>query len=301
MVLVAKPKRSTAIQHKKRSGQHHRHSKHYVKPYWPYLPLMVIAGVGIIINNTWSDNMHGVLGASTNISATQLLLDTNIQRSTLKEAPLLLNNQLTKAAQVKANDMATKNFWSHNTPNGRTPWSFINATGYQFAAAGENLAYGFTSSNAVMNGWMNSTEHRINILNNVFTQVGFGIAQSSNFQNHGPETIVVAEYAEPASLVTATGTNGSVSPLPATVVSTPQASKVSRLQTFNSSASWLIFVVSVATALSISWFILRHGHLFHRVFIKGEAFIIKHPVLDISVVAVGTIGIILTRTAGYIH
>lgn len=300
MVLVAKPKRTPQIHHKKRSGQHHKHSQHYIKPYLPYLPIIAIVGIGAVINSTWMNHTHGVLGASTDITSTQLLADTNVQRAKDKESPLQLNNLLTEAAQGKADDMVTRNYWSHNTPDGRTPWSFINAAGYQFASAGENLAFGFSSSESIMNGWMNSPEHRVNILDDVFTQVGFGIAKSPNFQGHGPETVIVAEYAEPASMVTNAVENG-VSSLPAAVVSTPQASKVSRLQSIYSSESWVIFAVSLVTALAILWFVIRHGLLFHRVVVRSEELIIHHPLLDIAIVAVATAGVVLTRTAGFIH
>jgi uncharacterized protein YkwD len=301
MVLVAEPKRTTQIHHKKRSGQHHKHSQHYIKPYLPYLPLIAIVGIGVLVNSTWTSHVHSVLGASTDITSTQLLADTNTQRNNGKESPLQLNTLLTEAAQGKADDMVTRNYWSHNTPDGRTPWSFINAAGYQFAAAGENLAYGFESSDSIMNGWMNSAEHRVNVLDDVFTQVGFGIAKSPNFQGHGPETIVVAEYAEPASIVTTASENGGVTTLPAAVVSTPQAAKVSRIQSIYSKESWLIFAVTFVTAAAILWFVIRHGLAFHRVVVKSEEFIIHHPMLDVGIVAVATLGVLLTRTAGFIH
>jgi uncharacterized protein YkwD len=300
MVLVAKPKRTPQLHHKKRSGQHHKHSQHYVKPYLPYLPLIAIVGIGVLINSTWSSHVHGVLGASTDITSTQLLADTNVQRAQDKELPLQLNTQLTEAAQGKADDMVTRNYWSHDTPDGRTPWSFINNAGYQFATAGENLAFGFDSSESLMNGWMNSPEHRINVLNNVFSDVGFGIAKSPNFQGHGPETIVVAEYAEPVNLVSTANAHG-VGSLPAAVVSTPQAANVSRLQSMYSSDQWFILAVSVVTAVAITWFVLRHGLLFHRVLVKSEEFVIHHPMLDVAIVAVATIGVLLTRTVGFIH
>lgn len=300
MVLVAKPKRTPQIHHKKRSGAHHKHSQHYVKPYLPYLPLVAIVGIGVLINTTWSSQVHSVLGASTDITSTQLLADTNVQRSQDKELPLQLNTQLTEAAQGKADDMVARNYWSHDTPDGKTPWSFITNTGYQFAAAGENLAFGLDSSEAITNGWMNSPEHRVNVLNDVFSDVGFGIAKSQNFQGHGPETVVVAEYAEPANLVSVADANG-VRSLPAAVVSTPQAASVSRLQSIYASDQWFILAVSLVTAVAITWFVLRHGLLFHRVLVKSEAFVIHHPMLDVIFVTVATIGVLLTRTAGFIH
>src|SRR5215469_74799 len=115
MVLVTKQKkRSPEIHHKKRSGQHHKQSKHYAKPYLPYLPLIAIVGIGVVINSAFASHMRGVLGTTTNVSATQLLADTNVQRTKYQEIPLQLDNQLTEAAQAKANDMVTRDYWSHN-------------------------------------------------------------------------------------------------------------------------------------------------------------------------------------------
>jgi hypothetical protein len=300
MVLVAKPRRAPSIQHKKRSGQHHKQSKYYIKPYWPYLPLLAIVGIGILVNSSWSHHMHGVLGYSTNVSATQLLADTDSQRAIDREPALQLNSQLTNAAQTKAEDMATRNYWSHNTPDGRTPWTFITAAGYQFAAAGENLAYGFNSSDDIMNGWMNSTEHRTNILNKVFTQVGFGIANAPNYRGQGPETIIVAMYAEPASAIV-TANADTPNQMPATVVSTPQPSNVSRLQALSSNEPWAAFVISVITTLAILVFILRHGLFIRRAFAKSESFVIHHPLLDVAIISIATLGVILTRTTGFIQ
>src|SRR6185369_9999820 len=107
---------------------------------------------------------------------------------------LQLNDQLAAAAQAKANDMARRGYWSHVTPDGKQPWSFVEASGYQYEAAGENLAYGFGSSDEVMTAWMHSPEHRANILNSVYQDVGFATANVPNYRGTGPETIVVAMY-----------------------------------------------------------------------------------------------------------
>src|SRR6185437_6906511 len=107
-----------------------------------------------------------------------------------------------------------------------------------------------------------------NVLNKVFTQVGFGIANASNYQGHGPETVVVAMYGEPANLVsTENAPVGTPSQMPATVVSTPQASNVARMQTVTIQEPWVVFFVSVVTSLAIVWFILRHGLLLRRAFV----------------------------------
>jgi len=291
MTLAPKTKPVTTIQHKKRSGAHHRRSKQYSKPYWPYLPLLAIVGIGLILNSVWTGRTH-VLGDSTTFSSAQLLANTNAQRRTDQEANLRLNNQLDEAAQAKAEDMARQNFWSHDTPDGKTPWTFITATGYQYQAAGENLAFGFDSSGAAVNGWMHSAEHRANILNSSFEDVGFGIASSPNYQNSGPETIVVAMYAEPAGASTVR--TAPVEPL------APSA-PIARIQTYADTASWSVFVAAALGAVAAIWFVLRYALAWKRVLVRSEEFIVRHRFFDVIIVGVATVGFVLTRTAGFIH
>lgn len=102
---------------------------------------------------------------------------------------------LAKAAQAKANDMLARQYFSHNTPDGATPWSFIKAVGYSYTTAGENLAIDFTQAESVQSAWMNSPGHRANILNGNFTEIGIGIA-TGTFDNH-PTTIVVQMFGNP--------------------------------------------------------------------------------------------------------
>ncbi len=108
---------------------------------------------------------------------------------------LTTSSLLSKAAQNKANDMLAKQYFSHNTPDGATPWSFIKAVGYSYTTAGENLAIDFTDADSVQSAWMNSPGHRANIMNKNFTQVGIGIV-SGTFDNH-PTTIVVQMFGNP--------------------------------------------------------------------------------------------------------
>lgn len=196
MVLASIPKQRHTHHDKKRYGQHHKPSKHYSKTYWPYLPMLMIVVAGFIINATWQAG-KGVLGYATNISVSALLQETNIQRGDNGQPALSLNSQLSQAAQAKANDMAQRDYWSHTSPDGQQPWQFISAAGYSYSSAGENLAYGFDTSSGTVAGWMNSAGHRANLLNNTYSEVGFGIANAPNYQGDGEETIVVAMYAKP--------------------------------------------------------------------------------------------------------
>jgi hypothetical protein len=202
MVLVTKKQKTLPIHHQKRHGSHHKHTKPYERTYWPYLPLFAIIGLSFIINFAWtglSASKANVLGASDGITQDVLLLETNKDRHADHAGSLTLDNQLAAAAQAKAQDMADKNYWSHNAPDGTTPWKFITQTGYQYYAAGENLAYGFANSDQVVRGWMNSREHRTNLLNSAYSNVGFGVVEAPSYQGKPKQTIVVAMYGQPTT------------------------------------------------------------------------------------------------------
>jgi hypothetical protein len=292
MALATRPKRNTAS-HKKRSGRHHHHSDAYLKHYWPYIPMLLIVGLGLVVNTVWSHS--NVLGATSDFSNASLLQATNDQRGTDHETALRINQQLGTAAQAKANDMAQHNYWSHNSPDGKTPWSFIASAGYSYQVAGENLAYGFGSANDTVAGWMNSPEHRANILNSDYQDVGFGIAQAPDYQGHGPATIVVAEYGEPAG-----ATLGADQTRPPADLSM-SARSVSRIQLLTKQPVWITIAVSAVAGAAIMLFIIRHGVLFKRLALEGEEFILRRPVLDIALVFVGTMAVIFAQASGTIN
>src|SRR4051812_1251162 len=125
MVLATKPKRPTTVHHKRRQGSHHKKDDRYLKPYWPYIPLLAIVAVGLLFSSLWGAAAHNVLGYATDVSPSGLVLGTNNQRATAGLGSLALNATLNQAAQAKANDMAGRDYWAHNTPDGATPWTFF--------------------------------------------------------------------------------------------------------------------------------------------------------------------------------
>lgn len=197
MPTKTKSARNPNVTHKKRRGDHHRHSKHYLKVYWPYVPMLLIVAIGLFLGSPARTNPGGVLAYATEMSSSGLLSSTNSRRAANGKSALSINSALTSAAQAKANDMAARNYWSHNTPDGKEPWWFIDNAGYSYQKAGENLAYGFSTSSATVTGWMNSPAHKDNMLDSSFTEVGFGYVNSADYNNDGEETIVVAMYGQP--------------------------------------------------------------------------------------------------------
>ncbi|HET7059990.1 MAG TPA: CAP domain-containing protein [Candidatus Saccharimonadales bacterium] len=297
MTFVNQPKRNSS-HHKKRAGQHHRHSDHYLKTYWPYLPMLLIVGLGLIVNSLWSH--QNVLGASSDFSNSALLTDTNAQRSASHENGLALNNQLSAAAQAKANDMVQHNYWAHTSPDGKTPWSFITTAGYHYQMAGENLAYGFSNAGDTVAGWMNSPTHRANILNANYKDVGFGVAQSPDYQGQGPATIIVAEYGEPAEA--APVTSGGTAGVQDTQLAAAKSQPVSRIQLLtNGQATWSSVAVAAIAGAAVALFLLRNGLRLKRLVLEGESFVLHHPMLDITLVFAGTMAFIFAQASGTIH
>lgn len=295
-MTLTKPKQvRRPANHHKRKGQHHRQSKHYAKSYWPYLPVFAVLGLGMFLNSLITRQHHSVLGYATNVSAQVLLADTNGERTSHHQAALQLSKQLTAAAQAKANDMAQRNYWSHVTPDGKQPWSFITAANYQYEAAGENLAYGFGSSDQIITAWMHSAEHRANILNPDYQDVGFATANVSNYQGTGPETVIVALYGEPVGMINQATNSTDSTP----VVLGSQTQAVSRLSLL-STANWTAMAIAALCGAALMLFFVRHGFAWHRVLMRGEQFALAHPFFDVFLISAAVLGFLLSHAAGII-
>ena len=131
-----------------------------------------------------------VLGYATDIYADQLLATTNEKRQASGMELLVINTQLSQAAALKAQNMFANNYWAHYGPDGKSPWDFINQSGYRYTVAGENLAKNFGSSQAVVDAWMASPSHRENILKADYKYVGFAVV---NGKINGEETTLVVQ------------------------------------------------------------------------------------------------------------
>lgn len=89
------------------------------------------------------------------------------------------DEKLGKVARKYAQLMAERNEMGHYV-GGTNPGQRITAGGYRWSRYGENVARGYTTAQAVMNGWMNSPGHRANILNSLFKDLGVGVAARAN-------------------------------------------------------------------------------------------------------------------------
>ena len=93
-------------------------------------------------------------------------------------APITWNAKLFDAAAGHALDMANKNYFAHNSLDGRTFSQRITAAGYTWTAAGENIAAGQGTVEQVMNGWLQSPNHCANIMSANFTEGAVACARN---------------------------------------------------------------------------------------------------------------------------
>jgi uncharacterized protein YkwD len=119
---------------------------------------------------------HPVAAApAKNLSAEQVAVNlTNTQRAQHGCSALRVDVHLRTAARAHSKDMHLRHYFEHNSLNGDTPWDRIKAAGYSQPGA-ENIAMGYATAKAVVDGWMKSPGHRANILNCSLKAVGIGV------------------------------------------------------------------------------------------------------------------------------
>ncbi len=115
---------------------------------------------------------------------------TNIERGNENLPPLKVNPLLNAAAELKAKDMAANGYFAHTSPEGKTPWYWLDLAGYKYDYAGENLAINFTDTDQVTDAWMKSPTHRANIVKRQYTEMGSGIATGTYL---GKEAVFVVQ------------------------------------------------------------------------------------------------------------
>ncbi|WP_405900126.1 CAP domain-containing protein [Streptomyces sp. NBC_00727] len=103
-----------------------------------------------------------------------ILALVNEERGKVGCSPVTASSSLASLAQNFSDDMATRGFFDHTDPDGKTPWDRADAAGVP-GLGGENIARGQADAQAVMDAWMNSDGHRANILNCDYKTLGVGV------------------------------------------------------------------------------------------------------------------------------
>lgn len=111
---------------------------------------------------------------------TQVLNLTNAFRAENGLPPLSLNPQLAIAAETHSNNMAQQDFFSHTGADGSSAGDRAQDAGYSSSFVGENIAAGYSTPEAVVQGWIDSQGHRENLLNPDYEEIGIGYVLLDN-------------------------------------------------------------------------------------------------------------------------
>ncbi len=114
--------------------------------------------------------------------AQQVVDLVNAERAKAGLSALTVQTDVTAAANVRAREI--KQQFSHTRPNGSNFSTALQEQGVSYRGSGENIAYGQRTPQQVMEGWMNSSGHRANILNANYKNIGVGYYQDENGIGH---------------------------------------------------------------------------------------------------------------------
>lgn len=148
----------------------------FISAIWVYT-LVIISlnnNKGSVLSTTASSSYQDRLSESWYIYSL-----TNTERTSRGLKPLSWNTTLANSALLKACDIENRHYWSHTTPDGINFYKFMLMHGdHGFKWVGENLGQWFIYNNdpqVMMNLWMESPEHKANILKPIYTDIGIGI------------------------------------------------------------------------------------------------------------------------------
>jgi len=132
------------------------------------LGIVIIAIVGCILFSPWFYLKYMVV-----LSKDKIIYETNLQRMANGLPILNENKKLNEIAEAKVYDMFRNQYFEHISPDGVAPEQLALSYGYDYSFHGENLILGnFFTEKKIVQNWMNSPDHRKNILNENFTEIG---------------------------------------------------------------------------------------------------------------------------------
>ncbi|MDO8558292.1 MAG: CAP domain-containing protein [bacterium] len=162
-----------------------------------YIAVALVLKLGVISILTFLPRAYFF----ADVTSATLVALTNESRKAQGLGELNTNSLLAKAAQEKAQDMVAKNYFAHESPDGKSPWYWFRNAGYRYLYAGENLAKDFVDSRAVVEAWLASPLHRANILNGNYQEIGIAVASAPSGDPERPSIVVVQMFGKSSAPV----------------------------------------------------------------------------------------------------
>ena len=129
-------------------------------------------------------------------SNSPILTLTNNERVVASLNPLTSNAVLDTVAGERADDLFANQYFAHASPDGKSVTDLVRGAGYEYLLIGENLALGnFSGDQGIMSAWMASPEHKENILNPRYTELGVSV-KTGLYQGQ-TDTIAVQVFGQP--------------------------------------------------------------------------------------------------------
>ncbi|MFF5211778.1 CAP domain-containing protein [Streptosporangium sp. NPDC000396] len=126
-----------------------------------------------VLNGNEGENTTANVSSPLSPMEKELVRLTNLERRKFGCAPLRVDRRLVKSAREHSTEMARSGTFSHNSPDGASPWDRMGAAGYRNGGA-ENIGRGYVSAAETVRNWMANKGHRGNILNCELTATGVG-------------------------------------------------------------------------------------------------------------------------------
>ena len=125
------------------------------------------------------------LTAGMSAQEAEILRLVNDERKRAGAPALKSSQRLVLASRGHSYDMALRNYLGYDGPAGDTPAERVRGVGVDSAALGENIYLDRDTDRAklaerAVKGWLNSREHRANILSPGFAETGIGIARAAD-------------------------------------------------------------------------------------------------------------------------
>lgn len=102
----------------------------------------------------------------------------NVERANNGVSALSMDSSLNNAANIRSNEIITS--FSHTRPDGSSCFTVLKELNISYNTCGENIAWGQSTPQQVVESWMNSEGHRQNILNSAFNKIGVGAVKDSS-------------------------------------------------------------------------------------------------------------------------
>lgn len=201
------------------------HAPHILHPKRAVLYGAVAAGAKALVVLTTALMPLEAFLAPDILAAQQEKLVTLVNETRAEQGltPLTAAPLLRTSAQLKADDMASNDYFDHNGPDGRDFKYFLRSAGYDYHLAGENLAMGFSDARAVVNAWIKSPLHYRNIVEPDFKEMGMSLAVG---EHGGEETIYIANHFGDPIVTVAIASKPLVAPATAPAKEIPEAEEV---------------------------------------------------------------------------